>query len=78
MEIKVVRDARRICCACSMVWFTDAVRWIITKVVALTRISSPNTRISMADIDRASDDVRVKSRNRDRWDRGLGIMTVEL
>jgi hypothetical protein len=32
----------------------------------------------MADMDRASDDVRMKSRNRDNWDRGLGIMTVEL
>jgi len=32
----------------------------------------------MADIDRASDDVRIKSRNRDHWDRGLKIMTVEL
>ena len=32
----------------------------------------------MADIERASDDVRVKSRNRDHWDRAFEIMTAEL
>ena len=61
-----------------MVLFNATVRWIITKVVALTTISNPNARISMAEIDRANDGVRMKSRRRDHWDRGFGLMTAEL
>ena len=56
-----------------MVLFNATVRWIITKVVALTTISSPNARISMADIDRANDGVRIGGTD---FDRMLSLGTV--